>query len=262
MIVIRRTSFIRFLSSKWTLIAAAGIGMLIFIGCEATPGPDDQHISTSSNCTCDGTTLHCTEQNGNPAADVPNSKYCDITSVTANGNCSCSGTTLSCLIGACTYQNAGCMALGGTATIAVCDPETSTNSSLPGVPGDPLGSGVGTVNFPNSASCAAGGQPPPPPPPSGGTSGGGVGCACAGVDYICKNADGSVKSTSYNAAECGGSATCNCRGGTLVCPDGTYAEFNPQCTGSTDGGNPTGLCGNGLCDVDEPVTCPSDCPKP
>jgi hypothetical protein len=59
----------------------------------------------------------------------------------------------------------------------------------------------------------------------------GPACSCEGVDFICKNADGSTASAQFNVADCGGTGGCECRGQDLYCPDGSYGQFNPQCTG-------------------------------
>jgi hypothetical protein len=89
-------------------------------------------------------------------------------------------------------------------------------------------------------------------------------CACNGPDYICKNADGSIASASYNSAQCGGSGQCGCIPGTftLACPDGTYAENNPQCLpgGSTcscvcDQKDANGKCIKGHNSCDPQVFC-------
>jgi len=66
------------------------------------------------------------------------------------------------------------------------------------------------------------------------------GCACEGVDYICRSPDGSVASAKYNVSRCGGTDACVCHEGdpnkSAFCPDGAH-PFNPLCgVGGTTGG--------------------------
>ncbi len=244
MYVIHRKPLIRFIVSRWPVIALLAIGMILFIGCgEATFDLDDQAMAFNGQCVCDGTTLKCdplTGQAVSAAIEYPNSQYCDKAVVQANSFCTCVGTGLQCSVAICTFSTGGCYGIGAQDVIAVCDNDMR-NTTIPNLKAESSPPGRGTVTYPNDPACIGGNQPvappPPPPPPSGAQPTQGGNCKCKGVDYICKAADGSVTSASYNAVECGGSGTCGCRepNKTLACPDGTYADFNPACTGGGSG---------------------------
>jgi hypothetical protein len=108
---------------------------------------------------------------------------------------------------------------GGGACLDSCNPENSNCSGSTSCVKDNLG------NFVCWGGTDASGQYCGPTGEDDQS-----GCACQGTDLYCKNPDGSIASVSYNSAECGGTGLCECRGGDLACPDGTYAQFNPQCT--------------------------------
>ena len=241
MIVIRRTPLIRFIVSKWPVVALLVIGMILFIGCgDATYDLDDQAMAFNGTCVCDGTTLKCDPLTGQAQSgpiEYPNSQYCDKALVQANSVCSCVGTSLQCSVAVCTFEVGGCYGIGAQDIVAICD-SNMMNSTIPNLKAESSPPGRGQVSFANDPTCL--GAPPKPnvaPAPGTPSAGGGSGCTCEGVDYICKAANGSVTSASYNAAECGGSGACGCRepNSTLACPDGTFAEFNPTCTGGGSG---------------------------
>ena len=244
MIVIRRTPLVRFILSKWPVAALLVVGMILFIGCtgEATYDLDDLAMVGNGKCTCDGTTLKCDPLTGSMQSgpiEVANSEYCNKALVQANSVCTCIGNTLQCQAATCVFETGGCYGIGAQDIVTICDGNMN-NSTIPNLKAESSAPGRGTISFANDPACVGGNQPvapPPPPPPPGGQATPSGNCKCKGVDYICKAADGSVTSASYNAVECGGSGTCGCRepNKTLACPDGTYADFNPQCTGGGSG---------------------------
>ncbi len=214
--ILKAATNVRYWSWRLTALGLGLIGLTLLVVADSCLfNTDDQWIqSNPTDCTCQGTTLKCSNSQNSSGGSYPNSRYCDPNFLSKAGVCACNGADLTCAL---------------TIGITGATP-TPTQVSLTMVPTQQWDTdqknvkegGFYRVVFTNSPVCSGPTVTPTETPADTPT-----------VTAVQQNVSTQAPPTSATLAVCSPgwlpTAGCTCCGTTLTCADGTVAQFNPKC---------------------------------